>query len=79
MQGTVGKLRRLLSNDINFTRIEVRTEKLWLLEVGAFELFFYVFPAKVPAKREMLLTNRELSLVAGVAVFLKVLNLQIKS
>ena len=52
-------------------------EKLWLMEVEAFELFFYVFPAKIPAKRDMLLANRELCLVAGVVVFLKVLKLRI--
>ena len=44
-------------------------------EVGASELFFYFFPAKIPAKREMLPVNRELHVVAGVAFFLKVLNL----
>ena len=54
-------------------------EKLWFPEVGASELFFCVFPANIPAKREMLPANRELRLVAGVAVFLKVLNLLINS
>ena len=70
-------LRSLLSNDIKFVRIRVRMEKLWLMEVEAFKLFFYVFPAKIPAKRDMLLANRELCLVAGVIVFLKVLKLRI--
>ena len=55
-------------------------EKLWLPEVGSSELFFYVFlEKKIPAKREMLLANRELRLVAGVAVFLKYLSLRINS
>jgi hypothetical protein len=34
------------------------------------ELFFRVFPAKIPAKWGKLPVNRELRLVAGVAVFL---------
>ncbi len=72
-------LRSLLSNNIKFVRIGVRTEKLWLPEVRESELFFYVFPAKIPAKWEMLPTNRELHVVAGVAVFLKVPSLRIKS
>jgi hypothetical protein len=54
-------------------------EKLWLPEVGSSELFFCVFLAKIPAKREMLPTNRELCLVAGVVVFLKFLSLRINS
>ncbi len=70
-------LRSLLSNDIKFEQIGVRTEKLWLPEVGAFELFFYVFLAKIPAKQEILPVNRELRLVFGVVVFLKVLDLLI--
>jgi hypothetical protein len=70
-------LRSLPSNDIKFVRIGVRTETLWLMEVEASELFFYVFPAKIPAKRDMLLANRELRLVARVVVFLKVLKLRI--
>jgi hypothetical protein len=40
---------------------------------------FRVFPARIPAKREMLPTNRELRLIAGVAVFLKVPSSQINS
>jgi hypothetical protein len=60
----------LLSNDINFVQIEVRTEKLWLPEVGVSELFFCVFPVKIPTKRGKLPANRELRLVAGVAFFL---------
>ena len=62
--------RCLLSNDINFAQIGVRTEKLWLPEVGVSELFFRVFPVKISAKRGKLPANRELRLVAGVAVFL---------
>ena len=65
-------LRSLLSNDIKFAWIGVRTEKLWLLEVGSSKLFFHVFPTKIPAKWEMPSANQELSLVAGVVVFLKV-------
>ena len=69
----------ILSNDIKFARIEVRTEKLWLLEVGVSELFFRVFSAKIPAKRGKLLANRELRLIAGVAVFLTHPGSRIKS
>jgi hypothetical protein len=65
-------LRSLLSNDIKFARIGVRTKMLWLLEVGGSELFFCIFPAEISAKREMLPANRELRLVARVAIFLKV-------
>ena len=72
-------LRSLLSNDIKFSQIGVWAEKLWLSEVGASELFFCIFSAKIPAKREMLLVNRELHVVVGVAAFLKVLNLRISS
>ena len=72
-------LRSLLSKDIKFVQIEALKEKLLLLEVGVFELFFYVFPAKIPAKWEMLPTNRKLHVIAGVAVFLKVPSLRIKS
>jgi hypothetical protein len=39
------------------------------------ELFFYIFPAKIPAKRGKLPANRELRLVAGVIVFLTHLGL----
>ena len=57
-------LRSLLSNDIKFVQIGARKEKLWLPEVGAFELFFCVFPAKIPAKRELLpIDTEEKSLV----------------
>jgi hypothetical protein len=70
-------LRSIISNDIKFARIGVRTKKLWLSEVGASDLFFCVFPTKISAKRGMLPANRELHVVAGVAVFLKVLNLRI--
>jgi hypothetical protein len=79
MQGTVGNLEKS-----NFQRYKVCVNrssdgKLWLPEVGASELFFCVFPANIPAKREMLPANRKLRLVAGVAVFLKVLNFLINS
>ena len=70
-------LRSILSNDIKFAQIGARTEKLWLLEVGASKLFFCVFLAKIPAKREMLPANQELHVIAGVVVFLKVPNLRI--
>ena len=60
----------LLSKDIRFAQIGVRTKKLWPLEVGVSELFFRVFPAKILAKRGMPPANRELRLVAGVATFL---------
>ena len=69
----------LLSKYINFARIGARTKKLWLLEVGGSELFFCFFPAKILAKLETLLANRELHVVARVTVFLKVPNLWINS
>jgi hypothetical protein len=53
-------------------------EKLWFPEVGVSELFFRVFPAKIPAKRGKLQANRELRLIAGVAVFLTHLGSWIK-
>ena len=43
----------------------------------ASKLIFCVFPVKISAKQEMLLTNRELRLVAGVAVFIEYLSLWI--
>jgi hypothetical protein len=69
----------LLSNDIRFAQIGVQMEKLWLLEVGVPKLFFRVFPTKISAKRGKLPANRELSLVAGVAVFLMHPGSRIKS
>ena len=54
-------------------------EKLCLPEVGSFELFFCIFPAKFPVKREMLQANRELRLVARVAVLLRVPSFQTNS
>ena len=72
-------LRSLLSNNIKFAQIRAWTEKLWLPKVGASELFFCIFSTKIPAKWEMLPTNRELHVIAGVAIFLKVLNLWINS
>ena len=71
--------RSLISNNIKCARIGVWTKKLWLSKVGASELFFCVFSAKIPAKQEMFPANRELHVVVGVAVFLKVLNLRINS
>ena len=53
-------------------------EKLWLPEIGVSKLFFRVFPVKIPAKRGKLPVNRELSLVARVAVFLTHLGSWIK-
>jgi hypothetical protein len=41
------------------------------------ELFFRIFPVKIPAKRGKLPANRELRLAAGVAVFLTHLGSQI--
>ena len=61
--------RRLLSNDINFARIGVRTRELWLPEVGVPELFLCVFLAKIPVKLGMLPVNRELHVIAGVVIF----------
>ena len=42
---------------------------LWLSEVGVPELFLCIFPVKIPAKRGKPPTNRELQVVAGVALF----------
>ena len=61
--------RCLLSNDIKFVQIEVWTEKLWLPEVGVSELFFSIFPVKIPTKRGKPPANRELHVVAGVSIF----------
>uniref|UniRef100_A0A2N9F4L6 Uncharacterized protein n=1 Tax=Fagus sylvatica TaxID=28930 RepID=A0A2N9F4L6_FAGSY len=44
--------------------------ELWLPEVGVPKLFFCAFPAKIPAKRGKPPANRELHVVAGVAIFL---------
>ncbi len=49
--------RCFLSNDIKFTQNRVRTEKVWLPEVGVSEMFFRVFPVKIPAKRGKLPAN----------------------
>ncbi len=38
-------------------QIRVWKEKLWLPEVEVFELFFRVFPVRIPAKRVKLLAN----------------------
>ena len=43
------------------------------------ELFFLVFPAKIPAKRGKPPLNREFHVVAGVAIFLTHLGLWINS
>ena len=72
-------LRSLLSNYINFAQIGAQSEKLWLLKAGVSELFFYIFSTKIPAKPEMLPTNREFHIVARVALFLNVPNLGINS
>ena len=69
----------LLFNDIRFVRIRVRTEELWLPEVGVLELFFRVFPTKIPTKRGKLLANRELRLAVGVVFFLTHSGSQINS
>ena len=61
--------RCMLSNDIKFAQIGVWTEKLWLSEVGVSELFFRIFPVKIPAKRGKPPANRELHVVAGVSIF----------
>ena len=61
--------RRPLSNGIKFARIGVQTKELWLPEVGVSELFLCTFPMKIPAKREVLLANREFHVVAGVVTF----------
>ena len=61
--------RCLLSNDIKFVQIRVRKKKLWLSEVGSSELFFSIFPVKIPAKRGKPPANRELHVVAGVTIF----------
>ena len=62
-----------------FQRYKVHAEKLWLLEVGVSELFFCVFPAKIPAKRGKPPANRELRLEVGVVVFLMNPGSRIKS
>jgi hypothetical protein len=54
-------------------------EKLWLPEVEVSELFFRVFLAKIPAKREKPPANQELRLTAEVAVFLTHPGSRIKS
>jgi hypothetical protein len=61
--------RRPLSNDVNFTRIGVRTRELWLPEVGVSELFLCTLPMQIPVKRGMLSANREFHDVAGVIIF----------
>ena len=43
--------------------------ELWLPEVEVPELFLCVFPAKIPVKRGMLPTKRELHVVARVVIF----------
>ena len=71
--------RRLLSNDISFAWIGVWTRELWLPKVRVLELFFRVFPAKIPAKRGKPLANQELHAVAGVVIFLTHPGLRINS
>jgi hypothetical protein len=53
--------------------------ELWLSEARVFEQFFSTFPVKIPAKPEMLPTNRELLVVLEVIFFLKVPDLRINS
>jgi hypothetical protein len=43
--------------------------ELWLPEVGVPELFFRVFPAKIPANRGKPTANREFHVIAGVSIF----------
>jgi hypothetical protein len=74
MQHTIGKLVKSA-----FQRYKVHAEKLWLKEVGVSELFFCVFPAKIPAKWGKPSANRELRLEAGVVVFLMNPGSRIKS
>ena len=61
--------RCLLSNYIKFVWIGVWTKKLWLPEFGSSELFFHVFPVKIPAKRGMPPAKREFHVVAGFFIF----------
>jgi hypothetical protein len=70
MQHIVGKPQMSTFQRIKVARIGVRTEKLWLPEVGSSELFFRIFPVKILVKRGKPLANRELHVVAGVAIFL---------
>ena len=77
--GTLERLRIILSNDIMFAQIGARMRELWLPEARVFEQFFSTFPTKIPAKPEMLPANRELHIVAEVALFIKVSNLWINS
>ena len=72
-------LRSLLFNDIKFVQIRAWSEKLWLLEARVSEQFFCVFSTKILAKPEMLPANRELHIIAEVALFIKVSNLWINS
>uniref|UniRef100_A0A2N9HJ14 Uncharacterized protein n=1 Tax=Fagus sylvatica TaxID=28930 RepID=A0A2N9HJ14_FAGSY len=56
----------LLSNDIKFAQIGVRTKSYGSRKSGSSELFLCTFPAKIPVKRGMLPANREFHVVAGV-------------
>uniref|UniRef100_A0A2N9HP15 Uncharacterized protein n=1 Tax=Fagus sylvatica TaxID=28930 RepID=A0A2N9HP15_FAGSY len=62
--------RCLLSNDIKFVQIGVRTrESYGSRKSGCLELFLCIFPVKIPVKRGMLPANREFHVVAGVVIF----------
>jgi hypothetical protein len=72
MRGTVGNLEKFTFQQYKVCANRSSNRKVMApgsRGVGA------VFLAKIPAKREMLLANRELRHVAVVAVFLKVPNL----
>ena len=71
--------RCLLSNGIKFVQIKVWKEKLWLPKVGSSELFFRIFPVKIPTKWGKPSAHRELYVMAGVALFPTQLSSLIKS
>jgi hypothetical protein len=75
MRGTIGNLEKSTLQRYQVCTNRSSDGKVMAPRSWAFELFLCVFPAKIPAKREMLPANRELYVVAGVAVFLKVSNL----
>jgi hypothetical protein len=70
-------LRYLLSNGTNFMQFGVLSSKRQLREVRVFELFFSVFPTKIPAKPEMLSVNRDTLVVDEFKLFLKFFEFQI--
>jgi hypothetical protein len=79
MWGTVGKLEKSTFQRYKFFMNRSSDEKFMAPGSRVSELFFRIFSTKIPAKWEMLPANRELRLVVGVAVFLKVLSLWINS